>query len=153
MQTCPRENMNKIYPYIDVLIRFIIGAIFIWASYDKIIDPGKFAREISNYRIVPFGLENTIAITLPWIELFIGLGLIAGLYINANSFIAGVLLLLFNILVFQAMVRGFNIECGCGLKEGQMVGYGKLFENFLLFAGCVFVLKTKEHTMYVEKFQ
>ena len=36
--------MNKIYPYIDVLIRFIIGAIFIWASYDKIIDPGKFAR-------------------------------------------------------------------------------------------------------------
>ena len=153
MQTCPRENMNKIYPYIDVLIRFIIGAIFIWASYDKIIDPGKFAREISNYRIVTFGLENTIAITLPWIELFIGFGLIAGLYINANSFIAGVLLLLFNILVFQAMVRGFNIECGCGLKEGQMVGYGKLFENFLLFAGCVFVLKTKEHTMYVEKFQ
>ena len=153
MQTCPRENMNKTYPYIDVLIRFIIGAIFIWASYDKIIDPGKFAREISNYRIVPFGLENTIAITLPWIELFIGFGLIAGLYINANSFIAGVLLLLFNILVFQAMVRGFNIECGCGLKEGQMVGYGKLFENFLLFAGCVFVLKTKEHIMYVEKFQ
>ena len=84
---------------------------------------------------------------------FIGFGLIAGLYINANSFIAGVLLLLFNILVFQAMVRGFNIECGCGLKEGQMVGYGKLFENFLLFAGCVFVLKTKEHIMYVEKFQ
>ena len=37
---------------------FIIGAIFIWASYDKIIDPGKFAREISNYRIVPFGLER-----------------------------------------------------------------------------------------------
>ena len=145
--------MNKIYPYIDVLIRFIIGAIFIWASYDKIIDPGKFAREISNYRIIPFGLENIIAITLPWIELFIGFGLIAGLYINANSFIAGVLLLLFNILVFQAMVRGFNIECGCGLKEGQMVGYGKLFENFLLLAGCVFVLKTKEHIMYVEKFQ
>ena len=145
--------MSKIYPFMDVLIRFIIGAIFIWASYDKIIDPGKFAREISNYHVVPFGLENIIAITLPWIELFIGVGLIAGIYIDANSFIAGVLLLIFNILVFQAMVRGFNIECGCGLKEGQMVGYGKLFENFLLFAGCVFVLKTKEHIMYVEKFQ
>ena len=67
--------MNKIYPYMDVLIRFIIGAIFIWASYDKIIDPGKFAREISNYHVVPFGLENIIAITLPWIELFIGVPL------------------------------------------------------------------------------
>ena len=145
--------MNKIYPFMDVLIRFIIGAIFIWASYDKIIDPGKFAREISNYHVVPFGLENIIAITLPWIELFIGVGLIAGIYIDANSFIAGVLLLIFNILVFQAMVRGFNIECGCGLKEGQMVGYGKLFENFLLLAGCVFVLKNEDHIMYVEKFQ
>ena len=36
------------------------------------------------------------------------------------------------------MVRGFNIECGCGLKEGQMVGYGKLFENFLLFGWMYF---------------
>jgi len=34
--------------------------------------------------------------------------------------------LFFNILVFQAMVHGFNIECGSGLKEGQMAGYRKL---------------------------
>ena len=145
--------MKLLHKYFIICIRFILGTVFLWASFDKILDPASFAKNISNYHVVPFGLENIIAITLPWIELFIGVGLIAGLYINANSFIAGVLLLLFNILVFQAMVRGFNIECGCGLKEGQMVGYGKLFENFLLFAGCVFVLKTKEHIMYVEKFQ
>ena len=145
--------MNKIYPYMDVLIRFIIGGVFIWASYDKIIDPSKFSREISNYHIVPFGLENSIAIILPWLELIIGIGLITGIYINANSLIVGILLIVFNILVFQAMSRGFNIECGCGLKEGQMVGYGKLFENFLLLVGCIFVFKTKNHIMYVKKFQ
>ena len=145
--------MNKIYPYMDFLIRSIIGSVFIWASHDKIIDPGKFAREISNYHVVPFRLENTIAIILPWIELFIGVGLVTGIYINANSLITASLLLIFNILIFQAMVRGFNIECGCGLKEGQMVGYGKLFENFLLLAGCVFVFKTKVNIMYFEKFQ
>ena len=84
--------MNKIYPYMDFLIRFIIGSVFIWASYDKIIDPGKFAREISNYHVVPFRLENTIAIILPWIELFIGVGLVTGIYINANSLITASLL-------------------------------------------------------------
>ena len=84
-------------------------------------------QEISNYHVVPFGLENIIAITLPWIELFIGVGLIAGIYIDANSFIAGVLLLIFNILVFQAMVRGFNIECGCGLRKGRWL----VMVNFL----------------------
>ena len=144
--------MNKIYPYFNVFLRFIIGGVFIWACHDKIIDPSKFAREISNYHVMPFGLENTVAIILPWLELFIGIGIIAGIYINANALLSGSLLILFNILVFQAMVRGFNIECGCGLKEDQMVGYGKLFENFLLLLGCVFVFKTKEHFLYFRKF-
>ena len=88
----------------NVLFRFMIGGVFIWACHDKIIDPSKFAREISNYHVIPFGLENTIAIVLPWLELFIGVGLIAGFYINANALLSGSLLILFNILVFQAMV-------------------------------------------------
>ena len=37
-----------------------------------------------------------------------------------------------NFLVIQAMLRGFNIECGCGLKEGEMIGFKKLAENFTL---------------------
>ena len=49
-----KQNMIKTYPYIVVLIRFIVG-VFIVASYDKILDPGNFAREISNYHFIPFG--------------------------------------------------------------------------------------------------
>ena len=145
--------MNKIFPYMDFLIRCIIGIVFLWACYSKILDPGNFSREIANYHAVPFGLENTIAIILPWVELFIGIGLIAGIYINANAFLSGFLLILFNLLVFQAMIRGFNIECGCGLKEGQMVGYGKLFENFLLLIGSIFVFWNKDRTMYFSGLQ
>lgn len=137
----------------DFLIRCIIGIVFLWACYSKILDPGNFSREIANYHAVPFGLENTIAIILPWVELFIGIGLIAGIYINANAFLSGFLLILFNLLVFQAMIRGFNIECGCGLKEGQMVGYGKLFENFLLLIGSIFVFRNKDRTMYFSDLQ
>ena len=77
----------------NVLFRFMIGGVFIWACHDKIIDPSKFAREISNYHVIPFGLENTIAIFLPWLELFIGVGLIAGFYINANALLSGSCLL------------------------------------------------------------
>ena len=46
------------------------------------------------------GLENTVAIILPWLELFIGIGIILGIYINANALLSGSLLILFNILVF-----------------------------------------------------
>lgn len=121
--------MNK---YIQICVRIIVGGVFIYASIDKIGDPITFAKQISNYHIVPFGLENTIAILLPWIEIIAGLFLISGLFIQgANQWIS-LLLFSFIILMIQAIIRGYNIECGCGLKEGQMVGIGKILENVVM---------------------
>tara|TARA_B100000886_G_C20236632_1_gene412851 strand:- start:190 stop:627 length:438 start_codon:yes stop_codon:yes gene_type:complete len=136
--------MNKIYPVFIYIMRLVLGVVFIYASYDKILDPSKFARDISNYHIVPFGLENTVAIILPWLELFIGIGIVLGIYIDGNTLLSAFLLLLFNFLIFQAMVRGFNIECGCGLKEGELVGWRKLIENFTLFGGACLILLAKK---------
>ena len=147
------KHMIRFYPYFVVLFRIIIGIVFVYASIDKIIDPAKFARNISNYHIVPFGLENIIAIILPWLELLIGMGLILGLYVDGGTFISAILLIIFNLLVMQAMIRGYNIECGCGLKEGQMVGYGKLIENFLLLVGCFVIFKSKNKLLYAKAFQ
>ena len=124
--------MNKIHPVFILIMRFLLGFIFIYASYEKILDPAKFARDISNYHVVPFGLENVIAIILPWLELIIGLGMILGVCIDANAFISGGLLILFIVLITQAIFRGFNIDCGCGLKEGEVVGWSKIVENLSL---------------------
>ena len=125
--------------YLIVVIRILLGAVFLWASFDKIIDPSKFARDISNYHVVPFGLENIIAIVLPWLEFFIGLGLILGIFVDGAVLLSGILLITFNVLIAQAMLRGFNIDCGCGLKEGQLVGIEKLLENFVFLGGAYLV--------------
>ena len=139
--------MNKVHPVLILVIRILLGLIFIYASYDKILDPGKFARDISNYHVVPFGLENSIAIILPWLELIIGLGIIFGVYINANTFISGGLLALFIVLIAQAILRGFNIDCGCGLKEGEVVGWSKIVENFLFLGACYIVHQSKSRLL------
>ena len=73
--------MNRFHQYLIVVIRVVLGSVFLWASFDKIIDPAKFAKSIANYHVLPFGIENTIAIVLPWLELFIGSGLILGVMI------------------------------------------------------------------------
>ena len=136
--------MNKIHPWLILVIRILLGIIFLYASYDKIMDPGKFARSIANYHIVPFGLENSIAIILPWLELFIGVGLIAGIMVDGAAGITGSLLVIFILLILQAILRGFNIECGCGLKEGEMVGWTKILENIVfLFASCMVYSRQK----------
>ena len=133
--------MNK---YLTLFFRIVVGVIFLWASFDKIIDPAKFARDISNYHIVPLGLENTIALILPWLEFFIGTGLIIGVMVDGSIIISSVLLITFNIMIAQAMARGFNIDCGCGLKEGQLVGIEKLIENFIFIIFSYFVYIRKE---------
>ena len=129
--------------YLILIVRVLLGAVFLWASFDKIIDPSKFARDISNYHIIPFGLENIIAIVLPWLEFFIGSGLILGLFVDGAVLLSGFLLIAFNVLIAQAILRGFNIDCGCGLKEGQLVGVEKLLENFVFFGGAYLVYLRK----------
>tara|TARA_Y100000590_G_scaffold198524_1_gene225441 strand:+ start:400 stop:849 length:450 start_codon:yes stop_codon:yes gene_type:complete len=131
--------MNKINPYLILLIRCLLGLVFVYASYDKILDPGKFARDIANYHIVPFGLENSIAIILPWLELLIGAGIILGIFLDGSVVLSGSFLILFIFMIFQAMMRGFNIECGCGLKEGEMVGWSKILEN-IVFLGASYIV-------------
>ena len=131
--------MNKINPYLILLIRCLLGLVFVYASYDKILDPGKFARDIANYHIVPFGLENSIAIILPWLELLIGAGIILGIFLDGSVVLSGSFLILFIVMIFQAMMRGFNIECGCGLKEGEMVGWSKILEN-IVFLGASYIV-------------
>lgn len=138
--------MNRLNEYLVVIIRMILGTIFLWASFAKIIDPAQFARSISNYHIVPLGLENSVAIILPWIEFFIGSGLILGIMVDGATIITSFLLIIFNIMIAQAVMRGFNIDCGCGLRDGQLVGVEKILENFVLLGGS-YILSIRASTL------
>ena len=138
------KSLNK---YFIISIRLILGTVFLWASFDKILDPASFAKNISNYHVVPFGLENAVAIVLPWLEFFIGTGMILGIMVDGSIIISSCLLLLFNILIAQAILRGFNIECGCGLKDGQMVGIEKILENFILI-GFAYILNLRDKKIF-----
>ena len=80
-------------------------------------------------------------------RLIIGLGIIIGVCINASVFISGGLLIVFIILIAQAILRGFNIDCGCGLKEGEVVGWSKIIENFLFLGACYIVHESKSRLL------
>jgi len=131
-------------PVLFVLSRLFLGAIFVYASYDKILHPVAFAGIVHNYQILPGLLVNLAALFLPWIELLLGLSLIAGVWLPGALLISNLLLLVFfSTLVFNA-ARGLDIDCGCfstsidPSSRGQMFWY--LFrDGLLLFVG-VFLL-------------
>ena len=119
--------------YLILVTRIMLGLIFVYAGIEKITDPDGFAVSITNYRILPVGIVNIFAITLPWLELITGILLIFGVAVKENSFIFGGLMILFTAMVFIAVLRGLDIDCGCfGTGDAQRVGLRKLIENLIL---------------------
>ena len=133
--------------WISLVFRLFLGAMFMYASLDKINDPETFSGDIRAYQIVPFGLENSVAIILPWLELLIGIGLVIGVMVDGSALISMGLLVVFIIAISSAILQGINIECGCGLKEGEVVGTQKLLENTIFFLMGLFIVN-RPSTLY-----
>lgn len=94
-------------------LRLATGTIFIAASIDKIIHPAAFAQIVYNYQVLPNGMINPIAIVLPWIELAMGVLLLAGIWLPGAALLSVCLFLtFFGTLVFN-LARGLNVHCGC----------------------------------------
>ncbi len=135
------RKMKNGFSIIVLITRILIGGILIYASIDKIADPGGFARAIDNYHLIPFGIENSMAIVLPWVELIVGICLIFGIFIDGAAFLVIIMMIVFIAAITFAILNGYNIECGCGLKPGELVGIQKLIEDLTYLILAWMILK------------
>lgn len=60
---------KRILYLISVTARVVLGTVFVYAGFIKLIDPKAFAVSISQYDIVPQILLAPVAIGLPALEL------------------------------------------------------------------------------------
>ena len=140
--------MNKFFEneYFHFVLRISFGLFFIYASLDKISQPAEFALAIRAYEIIPDNLSNLPAIFLPWVELLCGLLLLSGLYIQSTLRISIGLLLIFTVNILIALLRGLEIDCGCGVSISGVakVSWKKLLENLCLII--LLILLSKQST-------
>jgi len=87
--------------------RLIMAGIFIYASIDKIAHPAAFAKDVYNYQILPDALVNLTALVLPWLELLLGLCLLAGVWMPGVVLWANGLLLVFLAALLFNMAGGW----------------------------------------------
>jgi uncharacterized membrane protein YphA (DoxX/SURF4 family) len=97
----------------ELAARLVLGATFIYASYNKILAPAVFAKIIYGYDLFPAMLINLVAIVLPFVELFAGMALIFGFYPRSAALIVNVMLLAFIISLSINVIRGHEFDCGC----------------------------------------
>ena len=133
------------HPLLSLAARLFLGFLFVAAAIDKIALPDEFAKNVANYHIPPFELTNIVALTLPWIELVAGLLMVFGVRVKASSVVIGGMLVLFIILIASAMIRGYNIACGCfsqsasATAELTTVGWKKIFEDIGLLVLSIYL--------------
>lgn len=97
-----------------ILARLFLGAFFTFAGLSKIGTPLATLGTIYSYQIVlPDWFALAVAHTLPWMEIVLGLALIAGLWPAVTLSWTASLLLVFTILTAQAWWRELPIDCGC----------------------------------------
>jgi uncharacterized membrane protein YphA (DoxX/SURF4 family) len=128
-------------PWIQRLLRIIIGAIFIYASFDKIVHPDRVAEIIMDYEILPWGLINISAIWLPFLELLVGVLVIGGIWVRSCSFLLMGLCVLFIGGISYSLVRSISLHCGCfsTSSSGATRTWGSLWQEGLLLLGCVWL--------------
>ncbi|MBZ0273605.1 DoxX family membrane protein [bacterium] len=130
-------------PYLLLVLRAGLGVMFVVASVDKIAEPDKFAIAVDNYHIVPNALVNLFALALPWIELVIGVFLVAGVMTQASALLSAILCFMFFVAVASALARGLDISCGCFVQEGaaaSKVSSGLVIRDALLTLASIWVL-------------
>ncbi len=123
------------HPGVVLVAQIGIAVVFLAAALGKIGDAAAFAKQIHYFRLLPTGLENLMAITLPWVELLAALALLLRYRPRAGAVICAGLMGVFLFAVAAAVARGLDIECGCfGTSDASRVGTAKLLENAGLLA-------------------
>ena len=129
--------------YLWRIVAIIIGGLFIYAGAVKVLDPAEFARDIDNYKMLPWQLTVWVGLYLPWLEISCGLALIVRVLYRGSVFILTALMALFIVITIIAKARGLDISCGCFGHASKYLSFAwHLVLDFLLLGGLVLLWKS-----------
>ena len=124
------------------MIRWVLGAIFIYAGGTKLLEPENLAVLIQAYGFVPAELLMPVAIGLPLLEVIAGIGLLFDIR-GSLAWITG-LLVLFIALLGYGIWMGLDVDCGCfGPEDAEAEAFHglrlSLFRDLVMMAGAIFI--------------
>ena len=120
-----------------IVLRVLLGVVFLYAAYTKLRESWLiFAMSIDAYQLLPSWAVLTVARTLPWLELVLGLLLVTGRLMRYTAPALTVLLIAFYALMLRAYHGGGGIDCGC-FGVGEAVSVITLTRDGILLASAL----------------
>lgn len=95
------------------VVRVGLGLMFLVAGGLKIGHFDVFASEIAGFELLPQVFIGPLALLLPFVEVMLGLYLVAGLFTRAAALVATAEMAIFSLAIASTVVRGIHASCGC----------------------------------------
>lgn len=112
---------------IGLLARLITGGVWIVAGALKVLTPAASIDAVRAYQLLPPSIAEIVGLTLPAVEIVVGLALILGVLTRAAGLLSALLFVAFIIGISSVWARGIEIDCGCfgggGAKTGAAGAY------------------------------
>ncbi len=136
--------------------RIVIGSIFLIAGLAKISDPVRFMFTLREFDLFPKTIIPFLTVYLPWLELILGILIIAGLLYRTSALMLAVMNLLFTLAILSVIIRGIEVDCGCFglladiLKLPDMADYRAVVRNLIFTGICLFIFFTEKTVFTLE---
>ncbi len=137
-------NKNKRQPlkhWVLFLMRMLLGAVFSYSAWCKILAPQALSDAIVGFEIIPESIALEAAIMLIWLELFCGIFMFLGLWARATVIVITCILTLFEIGLIHVVISGIEVSCGCfGQFSETPVGWSTIVRNMIQILFCALLL-------------
>ena len=139
--------------WLSTAARLALAAVWLVAGGLKVGDLAASGRAVNAYDLFPYEVAKVIGAAQPFLEIALGLLLLAGLAVRLSAGISAGLLVIFIAGIISAWARGLQIDCGCFSTGGEL-GAGQTPQytwdlvrdaGFLLLAG---ILLWRPRTRY-----
>ena len=116
------RQRTAVWPWISTVARLGLAAVFLIAGGLKVSDLAASGRAVNAYRLMDYDTAKVVGAVQPFLEIALGLLLLAGLAVRLSAAIAALLLVVFIAGIISAWARGLQIDCGCFSKGGDLTG-------------------------------
>ena len=127
--------------WLNLIARLVIGGLFFYAAFEKVLNPAAFAMAVRGYKLIPFSLSNLFAICVSWSEIVAATLLILGILTRKAAGAIFLLLIMFTTAISTVLVRHMVINCGCFGEGGATTSWLLLVRNAALLFGAFLIIR------------
>jgi uncharacterized membrane protein YphA (DoxX/SURF4 family) len=111
---------HQLRPWLGTVVRLGLAGVWLAAGASKVGDLAASTRAVHAYELTPYEVSALIGAALPFVELALGVLLLAGLATRLIAAVSAGMLMIFMAGIAAAWARGLAIDCGCFGPGGEL---------------------------------